>query len=226
MSENIDIHMNNEGESGRLLKMPVVKLMFDKVIGVFLAIITLPLFIAITVAIYVSGLANKEYAGSVFFMEKRISQGEKFNFYKFRLFKASAVKEYIGKPGVYTKSVENVPENLTPVGRFLKKWGFDELPQIYLVIKGDISLVGPRPAPINEFEEEINRGIYRKKIIKTGLTGPVQILKGTGASYEKQIQADMDYIEILRKGSALQILKTDSRIALKTIMVMLKRTGE
>lgn len=208
-----------------LVEIAITKVIFDKVISLFLLMATLPISAIIILAIVFDGLLYKEDRGPLFFMEKRISAGRLFKLYKFRIFKVTAIG-LIGKPGVITKAVENDPDNLTRFGKKLKKWGFDELPQLWSVFKGDMTIVGPRPAPLNEFEAEVSNGIYRKKIMRTGLTGPVQVMKGTERTREQEIEADNLYIEKLMSSSPLEVLLMDMEILLKTMRVVLKRTGE
>lgn len=207
------------------IRLPLVKVFFDKFVSAFLLIATLPVSLFIVTAIKVGGMIKKEDRGTVFFIEKRISEGRVFNLYKFRIFKMPAIKQ-IGKPGVITKNVENNPENLTTFGRSLKKWGLDELPQLFSILKGDMTLVGPRPAPVNEYEAEVSSGIYRKKVIRTGLTGPVQVMKGTIRSKQQEIEADTEYIKRIKNSSQIGALRVDLEILAKTIKVFLKRTGE
>lgn len=208
-----------------LVQIPITKVLFDKVVSLLLLIVTLPLSLTIILAIIVDGIVNPEDRGPLFFMEKRISAGEPFKLYKFRIFKVSAIG-LIGKPGVITKSVENNPNNLTRVGKKLKKWGFDELPQLWSIFKGDMTVVGPRPVPPNEFEAELAKGIYRKKVMRTGLTGPVQVMKGTERTKQQEIEADNQYIADLKNSNPLEVILIDLEILFKTARVVLKRTGE
>lgn len=217
----------NDGEinSEEVIKLPFAKILLDKFVSLILLALTLPLSLFIVLAIKIDGLIKKEDRGTIFFIEKRISAGKVFNLYKFRIFKMSAVGQ-IGKPGVITKNVENIPENLTSFGRVLKKWGLDELPQLFSILKGDMTLVGPRPAPVNEYEAELSSGVYRKKVLRTGLTGPVQIMKGTERNKEQEIAADMKYIKKIKTSGQTGVLWADLKILAKTVKVFLKRTGE
>lgn len=207
------------------VNIPITKSLFDKIFSIILLIFTLPISLTIIAAIIIDGFLNREDSGPLFFLEKRVSAGKLFSLYKFRIFKVSAIS-LIGKPGVITKSVENNPENLTRVGKVLKKWGFDELPQLWSVLKGDMTIVGPRPVPLNEFEAETAQGIYRKKVMRTGLTGPVQVMKGTERTKDQEIEADNLYIEKLKRSGPFEVLQMDTNILIKTIKVVLKRTGE
>jgi lipopolysaccharide/colanic/teichoic acid biosynthesis glycosyltransferase len=207
-----------------IIKIPPLKLLFDKIMSLILLIIFLPLSLLLIIAVKIDGLFIKEDKGPVFYIEKRVSQGKPFNLLKFRIYKLSAIEKI--KKGAHTKSVENEPGNLIDVGWLLKKWGFDEIPQLINVLKGDISIVGPRPKPTAEYLEEINRGIMNRKLLKAGLTGPVQVLKGTNRSYEDELAADNEYVEKCRNLSQIGLLAEDIKILFKTVKVMFKGTGE
>ncbi len=206
------------------IELPLLKVAFDKVLAVILFVLFLPLSLLISLAIKLEGLLFFENRGPIFHREQRVTQGKVFTLYKFRIFKLSAIERI--KKGECPKDVENCPENLTETGKILKKISLDEIPQFWNVLKGDMSFVGPRPKPIAEYQEEIDRGIYRRKVIRAGLSGPAQVMKGTVRTYEDELKADLEYIEKCRNSSSLKILLTDISIIIKTIKVLLKRTGE
>ena len=78
----------------------------------------------------------------------------------------------------HIKPMESDPDNLTRVGAVLKRFYLDELPQLFSIFRGDMSFVGPRPWPLEPYYEELEKGIYRKRLIRPGLTGLVQANKG------------------------------------------------
>ena len=129
----------------------------------------------------------------VFFRQERVGRGGKiFRIYKFRTMVVDAVKH---GHGYYLQ--EGDPR-ITRVGRWLRKTSLDELPQVFNVILGDMSLVGPRPERpvfIERFKHDIPKYMLRHKM-KTGLTGWAQINGWRGnTSLEKRIQYDLYYIE-------------------------------
>lgn len=211
-------------EKNDYIKLPLIKIAFDKILAILLLILSSPLSLLICLAIKLEGFVVPENRGPIFHWEQRVTQGKVFNLYKFRIFKLGASEEI--RKGKCPKDIENRPENLTNVGKVLKKIGLDEMPQFWNILKGDMSFIGPRPKPVAEYQEEIDKGMYRRKVIRAGLSGPVQVLKGTKRTYEDELKADMDYIEKCRDLSPIEILLTDFSIIIKTIKVLLKRTGE
>lgn len=206
------------------IKLPLIKIFSDKILAIFLLILTLPVSLLICLAIKLEGLFVPKNRGPIFHWEERVSQDKPFNLYKFRILKLGAGEEI--RKGKCPKDVENNPENLTNTGKVLKKIGLDEMPQFWNILKGNMSFVGPRPKPVAEYQAEVDKGIYSRKVIRAGLSGPVQVMKGTVRTYEDQLKADLDYVEKCRDASSIEILLTDFSIIIKTIKVLLKRTGE
>lgn len=206
------------------LKLPLTKLVLDKVLASFLLVLTFPLTLLVAVAIKLDGVINPQNRGAIFYQEARVSQGKLFQLIKFRIFKNPAIEKI--KEGEMPKKIENQPQNLTSVGKILKKFGLDEIPQFWNILRGEMSFVGPRPKPLAEYQEEIAKGIYRRKVIRAGLTGPVQIMKGTVRTFEDELKGDLEYIEKCRTLSSWKILLVDLLILRKSIPVLLKGTGE
>jgi lipopolysaccharide/colanic/teichoic acid biosynthesis glycosyltransferase len=106
---------------------------------------------------------------------------------------------------------------VTRLGRFLRVTSIDELPQLFNVVAGQMSLVGPRPLPIRE-QQQI-RGWHRRRLsMKPGITGPWQISGRNDVSFEQWMKLDLAYVD----GWSLA---TDLRILIKTIPALLRRRG-
>lgn len=213
-----------ESSSDCLVQTPFAKLVFDKTLAIIALIFTLPINLVIIIAIIIDGVLHPNNRGNLFYKEERVSQGKIFTLFKFRILKNLAIEQI--QSGVNPKDVENAPNTLTQVGFLLKKFGLDELPQLFNILKGEMSFVGPRPKPVSEYEEEIAKGIFRRKVIIAGLTGPAQILKGTKRTLDDELNADLDYIEMVKLSPPLKLLIFDLRVVAKTIKVLLKGTGE
>ena len=123
-----------------------------------------------------------------------------------------------------TKKLEGNKINLTYAGRIIKPFYFDELPQLFNILKGDMSLVGPRPvAPANS-ERLISKGLYSKKLIKAGLTGYFQAQKDK-IPPPNQEESDMAYIDFCRDNSGWRIVMEDIKIILSTVLTVLRAKG-
>jgi exopolysaccharide biosynthesis polyprenyl glycosylphosphotransferase len=158
-------------------------------------------------------------AGSVLVRLKRISQGKEFNLYKFRSMVQGAedLKKLLWvynerKDGPLFK-IKDDPR-ITKLGRFLRKYRIDELPQLINVLKGEMSLIGPRPHQPDEIAQYQK---HHKKVlaVKAGMTGFAQISGSSDLPFEEEIKLDTYYVE------NWSLLK-DLKIFLKTWVVLLK----
>ncbi len=163
------------------------KRLFDLLVSLSLVLVTAPLCLVAIIAIKVTD------GGAVFYGQERVGQdGKHFVLYKFRTMRPDAEK---GTGPVWAKTED---ERCTPIGRALRRFNIDELPQLWNVLKGDMSLVGPRPERphfVNQFRNEIPRYMVRHKI-KSGITGWAQVngLRGN-TSLQERIKYDLYYAE-------------------------------
>ncbi|MGG0307057.1 sugar transferase [Priestia megaterium] len=191
------------------------------IVGAVLAlIITLPVFAFITL-FYMFG-ANK---GPVFFKQIRVGQsGKEFGMYKFRSMVVNAEIILKRDKELYRKYIENnyklEPQDdprITKIGRFLRKTSLDELPQLLNVIKGEMSLVGPRPVVVDELKEYNEKlGIFLS--VKPGVTGYWQVCGRSQVGYPERAELEFYYAEY-------QSAKMDISILIKTIKLVINRTG-
>lgn len=163
------------------------KRLMDIVISAILLIFLSP--IVILVALVIKLTSN----GPVFYKQERIGlNGRHFIMYKFRTMLEEAEKE---TGAVWAKKDDS---RRTPIGTFLRKTSLDELPQFYNVLKGDMSIVGPRPERpvfVNDFKKSVYQYMLRQKM-KAGITGWAQVNGWRGdTSLEKRIEYDIYYIE-------------------------------
>lgn len=166
------------------------KRILDIVLSFFGLIILFPVFLVIIVAI------KKDDPGPVFFTQKRVGKNKKyFKLHKFRSMKMSTPHD------VPTHLLENPEQYITRVGKFLRKYSLDELPQIWDILIGNISIVGPRPALWNQYDLIEERDRYGANDVKPGLTGWAQI--NGRDELEIPIKAELDgkYVEKLKKSS-------------------------
>lgn len=138
--------------------------------------------------------------GPMIYTSKRVGKdGKVFNFYKFRSMVANAENELKNlleqneiEGGVIFKMKED--PRITKFGKFLRKTSLDELPQLFNIFKGDMSLVGPRPCTVREYELYSERDKLRLKVPQ-GLTGEWQVRGRCNTSFEEMVDMDLDYIQ-------------------------------
>lgn len=142
------------------------------------------LFLIIIIAIVIDD------PGPVFFSQKRIGKGKKyFQIYKFRSMKIST-------PGdIPTHLLENPEQYITGVGRFLRKSSLDEIPQLFNILKGDMSVIGPRPALWNQEDLIEERDKYGANDVRPGLSGWAQICGRDKLSIEAKAKLDGKYVQ-------------------------------
>lgn len=162
------------------------KRFFDIIFSLLVMIILSPLFLVISLAVHFYD------NGPVFYKQARLTEGGKiFDVLKFRSMIVGAEK--MGEPQKATDD----DERITPVGKLLRRFRLDELPQFINVLKGDMSVVGPRPERVENYEEytkTVPEFIYRTKV-KAGLTGYAQVMgKYNTSPYDKLI-LDLIYIQ-------------------------------
>lgn len=207
-----------------IIKLPRSKRIFDMVVAGFLSLLFLPLILFIVAWIVMERIFVKDSRGPFLYSEKRVSQGKVFKFYKWRIFKMKAIAE-ASKNGavIHTIDLQGKPENLTYYGRFLKKIYMDEMPQLWNVLKGDMTLVGPRPTNVENSENYKKSGDYIRERMVCGLTGPYQSQKG----HAKQSQNDLDkeYIDFLINNPGWKVVYKDLKIILQTIKIVLEARG-
>jgi lipopolysaccharide/colanic/teichoic acid biosynthesis glycosyltransferase len=163
-----------------------VKKLCKRIIDIFVSlpavIVLLPAFVVITLAIR---LTSK---GPAIFRQTRAGRnGKPFAFYKFRTMRLG-VEPFGPSP----KSGDD--PRLTKVGKFLREYSLDELPQLFNVLKGDMSIVGPRPLYISqmaEWDEQQKKRLF----VKPGLTGLAQISGRAELTREKKLDLDVKYVE-------------------------------
>ena len=167
------------------IRPPISKLIFDRAISGGLVLVTSPVSLVIAIAIAIDGAVHPDSRGGLLHTEVRVSAGHRFTLYKFRILKPKA--EQAIRAGAKPKRVENDPQNLTAVGRILKKFGLDELPQFFNVLTGEMSLVGPRPKPVKEYEEELEEGNHFRALLRARPHRPGSGTEGDGAHIRRRV---------------------------------------
>ena len=214
LTGRVKIRHMYENDLGSLLPSPrymLVKRALDILLIVLSAPLTLPLMLATAAAI------RLESAGSVLFVQNRVGQGgREFRIYKFRSMTLDSEKD-----GAKLAQVGDA--RITRVGKFIRKTRLDELPQFWNILKGDMSLIGPRPEQkvfVEQFDERIPFYNYRH-IVKPGLSGWAQVTQGyAGNEDETQIKLEHDFYYIKHFSFSLDML-----IVFKTVKTILTGFG-
>lgn len=187
----------------------ILKRVVDLVGSLIGLIVLSPLFLLIAL------LIKFDSEGPVFFKQERIGKnGEPFILYKFR----TMVKNAESKgSGVFT---EEKDPRITRIGSILRKTSLDELPQLINVLKGEMSLVGPRPpVPYHPYEYKDYPDKYKVRFnLKPGITGLAQVNGRNNLSWEERFEYDLEYV---RK----QNLFIDIKIMVKTFFKIANQTG-
>jgi lipopolysaccharide/colanic/teichoic acid biosynthesis glycosyltransferase len=184
-----------------------------------LLLLLVPLLLVVLAAFALDVLVAPRDRGPLLYRERRVSRGRPFDLLKFRTLRADVLDHAAG----HARLLEADAANLTWVGRrLLKPWYLDEVPQLLNVLRGDISLVGPRPWPPELVERQVAEGLSYRNEIPAGLTGPAQVTKGSGRRF-----ADLDlvYVERLRTLSSAGLVRYDLEILIRTLRVIARGEG-
>ena len=184
-----------------------IKRIFDIVFSFLLLVLLLFPMLAIAVAI------RSESEGGAIFKQKRIGrQGKVFVCYKFRTMYINAPRAC---PAVKLK---NSAEYITRTGAFLRRSSLDELPQLFNVLRGDMSIIGPRPLICEEGEihaRRMDKGVY---VLRPGITGMSQISGRNLLCDEEKLRGDVYYLENIK-------MRLDLKILLRTVLKVAKGDG-
>ena len=156
--------------------------------------------------------------GPAIFKQKRVGKDKKlFLLYKFRSMK-------LNTPDIPTHLLTNPDEYIIRIGHFLRKTSLDELPQIYNIFLGQMSIIGPRPALWNQEDLIEERDKYAVNDVRPGLTGWAQINGRDELEISAKAQLDGDYVKTLSSGN-LSAIKMDLKCFFKTIISVFKSDG-
>tara|TARA_B100000575_G_scaffold290845_1_gene295356 strand:+ start:822 stop:1376 length:555 start_codon:yes stop_codon:yes gene_type:complete len=177
--------------------------MISKLIALILIVLLLPLFIAISLLIFIFDGFPIIYIQKNYGLDNKI-----FNLYKFRTMKKNT-------PELPTEEFTNARRYISKLGKILRKFSFDELPQFFNILKGDMYFIGPRPCMVKneEIVKEMRelKGIHK---IKPGITGLAQVNGRDNNSYDRKVELDYEYMK-----NANFIM--DTKIVFKTFVIIL-----
>jgi lipopolysaccharide/colanic/teichoic acid biosynthesis glycosyltransferase len=210
--------------AGEPLLPSITRRLIDLVVAGAMIVLLSPLLIAVAIAI------RLDSRGPALFRQRRVGYREhEFTIFKFRSMRSDADpgghRDYVtalikgkaangGKENLYKLAVD---DRITPVGRWIRRWSLDELPQLFNVVSGDMSLVGPRPAIPYEVVEYPSWYLDRFAV-KPGLTGLWQVSGRNERTYEEMVRLDIEYAE-------RRSLLLDLSILARTPFTVLARRG-
>lgn len=184
-----------------------VKCMLDFIVGLICLFIALPFLIIISIAI------KLDSKGPVLFLQERLGwNGKVFKIIKFRTMVDNAINM-----GTGLDTYEGDPR-ITKVGAFLRKSSLDELPQLFNILKGEMSFIGPRP-PVPYYPrayEEYNAEQRKRFLLKPGISGYAQVMVRNSAPWDERINYDITYVERIS-------IIMDLKIVLMTILTVMRR---
>lgn len=204
-----------------VIKHNVIKRGFDILFSFCVLVLTAPLLLIIAASIRFFS------KGKIVYAHERIGRGGKpFHCYKFRTMYSDADKRLIEilennpemrKEWEMSHKLKNDPR-VTPIGKFLRKTSLDEFPQFYNVLRGDLSVVGPRPVVQAEIQKHIGHKAGKILSVRPGITGLWQVSGRSDTSYSRRIQLDEKYVDN-------HTLLIDLKLIMKTIPSMVSSKG-
>jgi exopolysaccharide biosynthesis polyprenyl glycosylphosphotransferase len=194
----------------------VAKRAFDLTVSAIVVLLGLPFWLAVAAAVKLTS------RGPVLFRDRRVGVGEReFEMLKFRTMYADAADRQAGlevaneAAGPLFK-IKNDPR-VTPVGRFLRRYSLDEVPQVLNVLRGEMSLVGPRPLPVRDYVQ-LEPWHRKRYLVLPGMTGLWQVSGRIDLSFDDLVRLDFYYLENWS-------IWLDITILVKTIPAVLARRG-
>lgn len=185
----------------------IIKNIIDFILSLIALIILLPFFCIFAIII------KLESRGPIFFKQKRIGKNKKeFYIYKFRTMRTDTPKD------MPTHLLKDAESYITKSGKIFRKTSIDELPQILNILKGQMSIIGPRPALWNQYDLIKERDKYNANSIRPGLTGWAQVNGRDELEIPIKAKFDGEYVEKMS-------LLFDTKIFLKTIIKVFKHDG-
>lgn len=203
----------------------ISKRIFDIFLTIFILIIFAPVFILFFILIFIEHIFRGYPLAPLVYHEIRWSAGKPFTLYKYNIFKQNVIDDLKSQEKfIDTKNLERSGDLIT-VGKFLKQIYLDEIPQFLNVLKGDMSIVGPRPMNMKTHEKLKREGFYAKDTVKAGITGYYQAVHKAQKSKGSQEMLDTYYVNHYLNNPWYTHMLFDIRILLNTLLVLILARG-
>jgi len=207
------------------IAIPIEKRIFDVAMSLTIIVLLSPLIILIVVVLCIENVLFPSSRGPILYKETRYTEGKPFNFFKFRIFTVDAIEKERRTHGiVHTKTLEHTKGAITQTGKILKQVYLDELPQLWNVLKGEMSLVGPRPTNRENMDNLIREKRYSKFLIRAGITGFFQSHKGKALNGNQE-EYDMKYVNFVKNNPGWKIVLYDLKMLSISIITILRAEG-
>ncbi|ENU44485.1 sugar transferase [Acinetobacter seifertii] len=181
----------------------MLKRLLDIFISLFALLILMPVFLIVVYKV------RKNLGSPVFFLQERPGKDGKL----FKMIKFRSMRDGVDQDG----NILPDEERITPFGQKLRSTTLDEMPQLINVLKGDMSIVGPRPQ-LADFMQHYTSRQMRRHDVRPGMTGLAQVSGRNNLSWEEKFELDVEYVE-------KHNIWLDFKIMVKTVQVMLKKEG-
>ncbi len=223
-SEEIKLKYKDLFELEEEIKLKLAKVIFDKVFSLICILFFMPILLILKIAYLIEGLLIPENSGPMFYYYYGISAGKVFKKYKIRVIKKKYIDPEGAKRGDWIAySAEWNEESRTIVGKLVKDFYLDEIPQFFSVFFGHMSFVGPRPLSILHYERDLAQGNITRKFLRGGILGLGHINKGTPEMGNPKYE--YEYLSKNIHESSLGLLKLDLWIIYKGFILVLKGGG-
>lgn len=209
---------------GEPVRVGFFKRLFDLLLAAIILILCTPIVISLFLFNLIEGVLIPANRGPLFFYYNGVSHGKPFKKYKIRLIKMCYIDAELRKIGDWhAYKNEWKPEARTHMGKLVKRFYLDEIPQFFSVLSGNMSIVGPRPLAVHHYQRDLAQGNITRKLLRGGLLGLGHIHKGTTEMGNPKYE--FEYLNYCVNKSAWEIFKLDISIIYKGVILMSKGEG-